>query len=179
MRSNFQSALLQVLKNEGLGLPNNPLGFVNHPADPGGATQLGVTKKVWEEWTGKPVTIDDMKKQITVETVTPLYKKKYWDACRCDDLPSGVDFAVFDGAVNSGTNRAAKLLQAALGIAEDGIIGPKTIAAANANDPTEIIDKICAARFAFLQKLPTFSTFGKGWSRRVSEVEHQAKLMVA
>ena len=102
MRENFEQCLAMVLKHEG--------GFVNHPKDPGGMTNLGVTRKVWEEWVGHSVDELTMR-SLGPEDVAPLYRKNYWDKCRCDDLPHGVDFAVFDLAINSGTGRASKFLQ--------------------------------------------------------------------
>ena len=165
MNDNFEESLAHVLKHEG--------GYVDHPKDPGGATNLGCTKKVWEEWVGHEVTKDDIK-ALTIADVSPLYKARYWDKCRCDDLPRGVDFAVFDLAINSGVGRASKLLQRAVGVAADGAIGPATLAAvANAN-PRELATKICELRLAFLQALPTWETFGKGWGRRVKETEKTA-----
>jgi len=165
MKDNFEESLAHVLKHEG--------GYVDHPKDPGGATNLGCTKKVWEEWVGHEVTKDDIK-ALTIADVSPLYKQRYWDKCRGDDLPRGVDFAVFDLAINSGVGRASKLLQRAVGVAADGAIGPATLAAvANAN-PRELATKICELRLAFLQALPTWETFGKGWGRRVKETEKTA-----
>lgn len=168
MQSNFPQCLAFVLKSEG--------GYVNHPADPGGRTNLGVTQKVWEDWVGHPVTEADMR-ALTPTDVGPMYKAKYWDMIKGDDLPEGVDYAVFDLAVNSGTNRAAKTLQQALGVTADGQIGPATIAACKAADPGEVAQAVCAARLAFLQSLPTFATFGKGWARRVAEVQDIAQKM--
>jgi len=165
MRDNYSTCLAHVLKHEG--------GFVNHPSDPGGATNKGVTKKVWEEWVGHPVTIDDMK-ALTIEDVQPLYKKNYWDRVRGDDLPAGVDYAVFDVAVNSGVVRAAKFLQTVLGLNQDGIIGPVTLAAVAIAPPRDLVTNICDKRLAFMQSLPTWSTFGKGWQRRVDNVEKTA-----
>ena len=165
MNNNFEESLAHVLKHEG--------GYVDHPKDPGGATNLGCTKKVWEEWVGHEVTKDDIR-ALTIADVSPLYKQRYWDKCRGDDLPRGVDFAVFDLAINSGVGRASKLLQRAVGVAADGAIGPATLAAvANAN-PRELATKICELRLAFLQALPTWETFGKGWGRRVKETEKTA-----
>jgi lysozyme family protein len=165
MKDNFEESLAHVLKHEG--------GYVDHPKDPGGATNLGCTKKVWEEWVGHEVTKDDIK-ALTIADVSPLYKERYWDKCRGDDLPRGVDFAVFDLAINSGVGRASKLLQRSVGVAADGAIGPATLAAvANAN-PRELATKICELRLAFLQALPTWETFGKGWGRRVKETEKTA-----
>jgi len=169
VKDNFEECLAHVLKHEG--------GYVDHPKDPGGATNLGVTKKVWEEWVGREVTKDDIR-SLTVADVAPLYKKKYWDKCRCDDLPHGVDFAVFDLAINSGTGRASKFLQGACGVAADGAIGPATLAAVAKMNPRELASKICERRLEFLQALPTWETFGKGWGRRVAETEEVAFKMV-
>ena len=165
MNDNFEESLAHVLKHEG--------GYVDHPKDPGGATNLGCTKKVWEEWVGHEVTKDDIK-ALTIADVSPLYKAQYWDKCRGDDLPRGVDFAVFDLAINSGTGRASKLLQRAVGVAADGAIGPATLAAVADANPRELATKICELRLAFLQALPTWETFGKGWGRRVKETEKTA-----
>jgi len=165
MQSNFAHCLALVLKSEG--------GYVNHPADPGGRTNLGVTQKIWEAWVGHPVTEADMR-VLTPTDVGPMYKAKYWDMIKGDNLPEGVDYAVFDLAVNSGTGRAAKTLQQALGVTADGQIGPATIAACKAADPSEVAAAVCAARLEFLQNLSTFATFGKGWARRVAEVQAAA-----
>jgi lysozyme family protein len=169
VKENWEQCFALILKNEG--------GYVDNPKDPGGATNLGCTKAVWEEWIGHPVTKDDIK-ALTPSDVMPLYKKRYWDAIKGDDLPIGVDYAVFDLAINSGTGRAAKTLQSAIGVSSDGKIGPATIAALEAANPREIATKVCEARLAFLQSLPTYATFGKGWSRRVAEVEDMAFKMV-
>jgi lysozyme family protein len=169
VKDNFEECLAHVLKHEG--------GYVDHPKDPGGATNLGCTKKVWEEWVGHEVTKDDIR-ALTVADVAPLYKARYWDKCRCDDLPHGVDFAVFDLAINSGIGRASKFLQGACGVAADGAIGPATLAAVAKMNPRELASKICERRLEFLQALPTWETFGKGWGRRVAETEEVAFKMV-
>jgi lysozyme family protein len=168
MKENFDDALKALLKHEG--------GFVNHPKDPGGMTNLGVTKKVWEEFVGHEVDEQTMR-GLTPESVAPLYKQRYWDAVRGDDLPSGVDFVVFDCAVNSGVGRASKFLQRAVNVADDGKIGSGTLAAVNSKDPKELLNSFCDQRQAFLESLPTFDTFGKGWTRRVLEVREQATHM--
>ena len=169
MRQNFDAALQHVLKSEG--------GFVNHPSDPGGMTNLGVTKKVWEEWVGHPVDEAAMR-ALSVQDVAPLYKKNYWDKIKGDQLPAGVDYACFDLAVNSGVGRAAKTLQQAVGVSADGAIGPATLDAVEKADARSLATEICDLRLKFLQSLPTFATFGKGWTRRVSEVEETAFKMV-
>lgn len=148
-------------------------GFVNHPKDPGGMTNLGVTKKVYENWLGREVSEQEMR-NLTITDVAPIYKTKYWDKVKGDSLPSGVDWAVFDWAVNSGTGRAARMLQKVVGVTADGAIGPMTLAAVNKMDPAELIEKYCARRQAFYERLSTFSTFGKGWTRRVNETRETA-----
>jgi lysozyme family protein len=154
-------------------------GFVNHPKDPGGMTNLGVTKRVWEEWVGHEVDEKQMR-ALTPEIVAPLYKRKYWDAVRADDLVAGVDYCVFDVAVNSGPGRAIKFLQSCVGTTPDGGFGAITLAAVKEaeKDPARLIELYCARRLEFLQSLKTFETFGKGWSRRVQEVKDKALKML-
>ena len=170
MNHNWDEALRHILKYEG--------GYVNHPSDPGGMTNLGVTKRVWEEWTGKPATEADMR-ALTPEMVGPLYKTRYWDAVKGDDLPSGVDLCVFDCAVNAGVGRASKFLQQAVGVTADGQIGPKTVEATTAKPADEVVAKFCDLREAHYKSLPTFATFGKGWMRRLASVESEAQTLAA
>jgi lysozyme family protein len=141
-------------------------------------TNLGVTRNVWRDWVNRDVDETEMR-SLTPELVTPLYKARYWDACKCDDLPRGVDYAVFDSAVNMGPGRAAKLLQAALGVTADGSIGRATISAATAADPVELLEAFSLGKEAFYQSLPTFATFGKGWLNRVAHVQDAAEGMMA
>lgn len=168
MKHNWEEALAHVLKYEG--------GYVNHKDDPGGRTNLGVTQRVWEEWIGKPATEEDMR-GLTPAMVSPLYKKRYWDAVRGDDLPSGVDLCVFDCAVNAGVGRASKFLQQAVGVTADGQIGPMTIAAVTSKPADEVIEKFCNLREAHYKSLSTFATFGKGWMNRLGAVEAESKHM--
>ena len=169
MKDNFEQCLALVLKHEG--------GYVNNPKDPGGMTNLGVTKRVWEEYVGHTVDEAAMR-ALGPADVAPLYKKNYWDKIHGDELPAGVDYACFDLAVNSGVGRAAKILQKALGVNPDGAIGPATLNAVASCNPREVASEICDLRLGFLQSLPTFDTFGKGWSRRVAEVEKLSFEMV-
>lgn len=162
MKDNFNAALKAILHHEG--------GYVNHPADPGGMTNLGVTKRVWEEWVGHEVDEKTMR-NLTPELVGPMYKVKYWDKIKGDELPTGVDYVVFDAAVNSGPGRAAKWLQACVGVEPDGGIGPKTLAAVNAFDVSQLVEDYAKRRLSFLMDLQTWDTFGKGWGRRVAEVQ--------
>ena len=112
--------------------------------------------------------------------VAPLYKKKYWDKVRGDDLPAGVDFVTFDIAVNSGTGRAAKFLQRAVGVKDDGVIGPKTVQAVLTCNVSgeDLVNKLCDMRLDFWKSLPTFDTFGKGWTNRGKHVREEALKMV-
>ena len=171
MQSNFDTCLAKLLIHEG--------GYVNHPSDPGGMTNLGVTARVWEEWVGHPVSEKEMR-NLTPLMVGPLYKRKYWDACRADELVSGLDYCVFDVAVNSGPGRAIKFLQSCVGATPDGGFGSITLALVKKAeaDPKALIESYCAKRLEFLQSLKTFETFGKGWSRRVAEVKEVALNML-
>lgn len=162
MRSNYAESLQAVLVHEG--------GFVNNPKDPGGMTNLGCTKAVWEEYVGHPVDEKAMR-ALTPADVAPLYKRKYWDKVCGDDLPAGVDYVVFDAAINSGAGRAAKWLQACVGVEPDGGIGPKTLEAVQAFDAKLLVTDYCKRRLSFMGDLPTWPTFGKGWTKRVNEVE--------
>ena len=170
MKDNFDAALKAILHHEG--------GYVNHPSDPGGMTNLGVTKRVWEEWVGHEVDEKTMR-ALTPELVGPMYKAKYWDKIKGDDLPEGVDYCVFDAAVNSGPGRAAKWLQSCVGVEPDGGIGPKTLAAVEAMAPAELVEDYAKRRLSFLMDLKTWDTFGKGWGRRVAEVQTVASSMTA
>jgi len=166
VKDNFEVCLKHLLVHEG--------GFVNHPKDPGGMTNLGVTAKVWSEWVGHDVN-EKIMRELTPASVAPLYKRKYWDAVRAEELLSGVDYCVFDCAVNSGPGRAIKFLQSCVGATPDGGFGPATMAAVNkVRDAKKLIEDYSNERLEFLMSLPTFDTFGKGWSRRVKEVKDEA-----
>lgn len=174
MDRNFARALPLVLKHEG--------GFVNLASDPGGATNRGVTLATFRAYVKPGGTVADLK-AITDEQVATVYYRHYWAAVNAAALPSGIDYAVFDFAVNSGPARAAKYLQAILGVEQDGRVGPKTIAAAQKADQRLVVDRLCDNRLAFLKRITSggkllWNTFGKGWDRRVSEVRRDALLMV-
>jgi len=162
MKSNFKSSLSHVLVHEG--------GWANHPKDPGGATMKGVTLITFRRHFGKDKTKSDLR-NITDEQLEKIYRKGYWDKCHCDDLPSGLDYAVFDAAVNSGSRRSAKWLQWSIGAVADGHIGDKTIATLRGCDAVGLCRSVTGARLAFLQKLRTWATFGGGWGKRVAMVE--------
>lgn len=167
MKENFAAALAAVLTHEG--------GRVDDPQDPGGRTAFGVTQRVYDEArrdSGLPPR--DVWK-IGQDEVAAIYRSRYWDAVKGDALPAGVDYAVFDFAVNSGVARASRFLQRVVGVAEDGKIGPVTLAAVRARDANALVADLCCARQAFLQALPTFARFGRGWSRRCAEVQAAAQ----
>ena len=170
MQSNWDNSFKLMLKSEG--------GFVNHPSDPGGMTNLGVTKATWENWVGRESDEAEMRGLIP-EKVEPLYKKKDWDAVRGDELPMGLDYLMFDFAVNAGAGRAIKTLQTAVGVTPDGGFGPMTMAAVQAVDPNDLIERFSQAKEDFYRSLTTFATFGKGWLNRVADVKVKASAMLA
>lgn len=164
MKTNFEMALAYVLEHEG--------GYVNHPRDPGGATNKGVTQAVYDGYRKMRGRGIQSVKFISEEEVRAIYKFQYWDRVQGDMLPAGVDYAVFDFAVNSGVGRASKYLQAVVGVAQDGIIGARTVAAVT--NPAATINALCDRRMGFLRNLKTFLTFGRGWTRRVQGVRAHA-----
>jgi len=174
MIPNWDRAFDLVLKSEG--------GYVNDNADHGGETNLGVTRAAWGEYKGRPIRDGEMR-QLTRDMVKPFYKSQYWDKVRGDDLPAGLDYAVFDFAVNAGPGRAAKFLQRAVGVAEDGMIGPATMAAVQRANAAEVLAQFSAAKESFYKGLvdrdPAQRRFIKGWLARVDQVERTAGTMVA
>lgn len=168
MDANFARSLSAVLAHEG--------GFVNHPADPGGATNKGITLATFRKFVKPSGTVEDLKR-LTVDQAGIVYRRQYWDQVLGTELPSGVDYAVFDFAVNSGWSKAAKYLQHIVGVPEDGRIGPRTLVAIHAMPAHEIVNRLCDNRLAFLRRLPTWSTFGKGWTARVAGVRALALQM--
>ena len=168
MRENWDNCFNMVLQHEG--------GYVNDPRDPGGRTNLGVTQRAWEAYWNRSSSEEEMRR-LTPNIVKPFYKAMYWDKIKGDQLPAGVDYAAYDLAVNSGTGRAAKYLQQIAGVIADGVIGPKSLEAIKACDPEQTVQALCDMRLDFLKRLPTFETFGKGWSRRVAEVKDKASGM--
>lgn len=167
--SGFGRALPRVLAHEG--------GYVNDPKDPGGATNKGVTYRVYDAYrTRKGLPTQDVR-DISPGEISEIYRLQYWDACKCDELPPGVDYVLFDGAVNSGPTQSIKWLQRALGnVIVDGQMGQSTLQAVREyDDPSRLIDVICDRRLAFLQALKTWNRFGKGWASRVAGVRKTGK----
>jgi len=153
--------MAEVFKHEG--------GYVDHPRDPGGATNLGITHLTLAAHRGRKVTKADVK-ALGKQEAENIYRKSYWAKVHGDHLPYGLDLVAMDGAVNSGPSRGAKWLQRGVGAKADGKIGGQTIEAARAAD-VGAIERACDARMSFLRGLKHWGTFGKGWSRRVASVE--------
>jgi lysozyme family protein len=164
MNTNFDKCLSLVLVHEG--------GYVNHPRDPGGATNRGVTQAVYDAYRKTRGRGAQSVKFITDDEVKAIYRFQYWDRVQGDLLPAGLDYAVFDFAVNSGVGRASKYLQAVVGTPQDGVIGARTLAAIQS--PKNAINALCDRRMSFLRNLRTFLAFGKGWTRRVTDVRKHA-----
>jgi len=168
MKSEFDRAFPVVLVHEG--------GYVNHPKDPGGATMKGVTQRVYDGYRDRLGVSRQPVRQITNAELHTIYRKQYWDAIRGDEMPAGVGYVVYDGAVNSGPSQSIKWLQRALGVRADGAIGSVTLAALEAHgDPDLLISSICDQRMKFLRALDTFNTFGRGWTRRVADVRKRGQ----
>jgi lysozyme family protein len=170
MRDNFEIALAEVLRHEG--------GWADHPSDPGGATMKGITIGTFSRYRRRDVSKAELR-AISDADVRTIYRGEYWDKVRGDDLPAGLDLAVFDFAVNSGPRRAIVHLQRTVGVKDDGVFGPGTLAAVAKRDAATLVRELCSGRMRFLRALPTWKTFGKGWTRRVQEVEAAALRMAA
>lgn len=166
MQSNYEQALHWVLQHEA--------GYVHHPQDPGGATNRGITQKTYDAFRrAKGVPVRDVRDIDDVE-VRAIYREQYARPVWFDVLPSGVDYALFDFAVNSGVSRAVKYVQRIVGVRQDGIMGNQTLSAIRAQDAQALINALCDARLAFMRGLKIWRTFGKGWQRRVDGVRKRA-----
>lgn len=172
--SSFKAALARVLVHEG--------GYVNHPRDPGGATNQGITQRTYEAYRrGKKQRTRNVR-SLTVPERDDIYRHQYWDAVEGDKLPEGVDYVLFDGAVNSGSKQSIKWLQRALGSAYrgpiDGVIGLGTLAALDEIENLDsLIDRICDRRMIYLRALEHWPTFKRGWTARVAGVRSVGQAM--
>lgn len=153
---NFDKAFDRLLGHEG--------GFVDHPKDPGGATRYGITQRV-----ARANGYGGDMRNFPLSEAKRIARKDYWDAVRADDMPDAVRFDLFDAAYNSGSKQAIKWLQRAAGASDDGIIGPKTIAAVRMADPNLLSKRFNGHRLRFMTDLKTWGSFGKGWARRIAD----------
>lgn len=167
MEANYPPALKAVLIHEG--------GYSNHPSDPGGPTNKGIIQRVYDDWRRQQGLPTRSVREITDTEVTDIYHARYWVLAKCFRLPAGLDYVVFDGAVNSGVTQVGKWLQRALGdcgqpVTVDGLIGDSTIAACNRVDDVDaLITALLDRRLAMLKALRTWSVFGRGWATRVAD----------
>jgi lysozyme family protein len=177
MKDSWKRSFDLMLDSEG-GFQQDPNDSGNHLSDGRlGCTNLGVTQAVWEEYVGHKVSTQDMR-NLTPALVEPMYRRKYWEACNCNDLPAGVDYLVFDFAVNAGVGRSIKTLQGAVGAAMDGAIGPLTLAAVNAyNNPTTVINLFSIAKEEWYKSLKN-PKYEQGWLNRAKIVHQRALKMV-
>lgn len=154
----FAEALAHVLEHEG--------GYVNDPDDPGGETNMGISRRSYphEDIAG-----------MTLERAGEIYRKDYWEPCQCDNLPHPLDLMVFDSAVNSGVERASQWVQHAVGAQPDGIIGPVTLSLVAKYNPWTVTARVAGMRLTFLTSLRHFDKFGRGWTRRVAEALLQVR----
>lgn len=163
----YAESLTRVLVHEG--------GYVDHPDDPGGKTNKGVTQAVYDAYRARRDLAKRSVKAIADDELQGIYKQQYWDVIRGNDLPAGVDYAVFDGAVNSGPRQSVKWLQRALGFtgkAVDGVVGNVTLnAISQEEDHDALIGRIIDRRETFLRALKTWPVFGKGWLKRIRNVK--------
>jgi lysozyme family protein len=166
--ANYDACLARVLKHEG--------GYTNHPSDPGGPTNFGITIHDYRRYIKANGTAADVR-AMTLAEAARIYRARYWHALRCDELPAGLDYAVFDYGVNSGTGRAARVMQRLLGIGQGTAMTDAVIAGVRNASPSSLIGRLCDERLAFLKSLRTWPVFGAGWGRRVAEVRRDALAM--
>jgi lysozyme family protein len=164
----YDDALRRLLAHEG--------GYSNHPSDPGGPTNFGITIHDYRKYVKPDASAADVR-AMPLAHAKEIYREKYWNALRCDELPLGLDYAVFDYGVNSGISRAAKVLQRLLGLPDNGRMSDAVIAAVRAQAGAGLIARLCDERLAFLKSLRTWPVFGVGWGRRVAEVRRAALAM--
>jgi lysozyme family protein len=165
MKGNLTACLTKSLAYEG--------GYVDHPDDPGGATNMGITIGTLSDELGYPATKPQVR-NLTRSKAEAIYERRYWRPIRGDDLPLGVDLSAFDYGINSGVSRSAKDLQRVVGAAVDGDLGDQTLKAVARMKPAEVVKAHCGRRMSFVKSLAIWNSFGKGWSRRIADVEATA-----
>jgi len=162
MKTSYDACLTRLLKDEG--------GYSNHPSDPGGPTNFGITIEDYRMYCNPSATADDVR-HMDIADAKNIYRTKYWGKMRCDDLPPGVDYAIFDYGVNSGVGRAGKVLRRLIGLPDNtSVINDDVIRAVKKREPLQLADAINDERINFLQHLKTWNVFGRGWGRRVAGV---------
>ena len=147
----FDTAFEKLIGHEG--------GYTEGKGDPGGETRFGVSKRSYP---------DEDIKNLTLERSKEIYKRDFWDRAQCDKLPAALAFQMFDAAVNSGIGQSIRFLQRAVGVADDGQLGPLTIAAIQRREAPEMIALFNAERLEFMTKLSVWDQFSRGWARRIA-----------
>lgn len=172
----FETCLALILRYEG--------GYVDRKTDPGGATNMGITRKTLARWRHVSPFWKLEKSEVRAlkrHEAAAIYKAFYWERCRCGVLADGLDLALFDFAVNSGPSRAIRTLQALVGVARDAIVGPLTLAAIRKKTArlglASIIASLFKARLSFLHRLKNFALFGRGWQARITSIKGRALAM--
>ena len=166
----FHKCMDIVLRHEG--------GYVDHPDDPGGATNMGITHKTLAAWRKVDKCSREEVRTLQVDEAKEIYRAHYWNALNCDNLPAGVDLITFDMGVNAGVGRSSRMLQEVVAVEQDGQVGPITVGAVAQVDPDFVINKFSDRRLQYYQSLDHWDTFGRGWSRRTSETREAALEMV-
>jgi lysozyme family protein len=173
MADTFDTCVAFTLREEG--------GYVDNPADPGGATNMGITLVTLRQYTDDPQIGATQVQEMSVRTARAIYRALYWNPLRADALPRGVDLSVFDMGVNAGTWRSARLLQHALGFTGDevdGCIGPETLGATAKFDPRALVDDLAERQAAFYRGLAEFPIFGRGWLNRCAARKRAALALI-
>lgn len=168
--STYETALRRVLAHEG--------GYSNHPSDHGGPTNFGITIADYRKYAKPHATAADVK-AMRLDDAKAIYRAHYWDALGCDELPAGLDYAMFDYGVNSGIGRAGRVLRRLAGASGDGPLDAALLVAVRKSNARDLIMRLCDERLSFLKRLKTWPVFGAGWGRRVAEVRATALAMAA
>lgn len=153
----FDECFAKLLGHEG--------DYSNHPADPGGKTRFGVTEAV-----ARGVGYRGDMRELPLDLAKRIYQEMYWSQVRADELPAGVRYAVFDAAVNSGVAQSVRWLQRAVGVVDDGVIGPRTLAAVNQQNADGLRCRLLAQRLRFLASRKNWDAFGEGWANRIADL---------
>jgi len=154
---NFDEAFKALIGHEG--------GYVDHPADPGGATNFGISKR---SYPGEDI------RGMTLERAKAIYLRDYWQMAGCDYVPDKLRFSLFDMAVNSGVKQSIMTLQRAVGADADGVLGPKTMMLLSNMPPAQFIARFNGYRLQFMSALPMWPAFGRGWANRIAQNLMQA-----